>query len=513
MDTSPIAGTPFAAPSSETTPSVWARVLDLLCAALAAGLVARLWIAPMRSSLWLDEFGTWWVTNGRFAEILPRVRIFPQSLLYAVVIWLTRAAAGTSELALRAPSLLAAILLVWAIWRLGEELVDRETGLLAACIVVPFPLIVQAAHDARPYAMAVLAAAVATRMLVRWARRGRGLDAGGYVGAASAVVYLQYFFATVLPAHAAWLWPRIFTRDRSRLRYAIVAAGSVAILTAPAVLLVLEIGRTASRHSHLSPPDLRALVDMLLPQRVLGPLLIGVAAALVATRFRFATFRRPETKNALALLILWMLVPIVLLASIAWITGIGVFAGRYLMSIVPAQALLLAWLVRGIPSAAGRRAALALYLAIVLVGRGLHPETVFEDWRDAAAAVRAANHGRPVLLDGGLIESRDTALLRDPIHAAYLRAPLDYYDAGGTVALLPLRRQNDPEKDAYAEALFRRTELDGGFALIERTSQRFASWSSWLEERARERGLVMRKVWDGERMKAWVCEKGNALSH
>ena len=456
----------------------------------------------MRSSLWLDEFGTWWATDGRFGEVLARSRLFPQSVAYGAIVWLTRSLAGAGEAALRAPSLIAALLAAWATYRLGRELFDRDTGLIAAGVFVAFPPIVQAAHDARPYAIAVLAVVVATWLLVRWARDGTTADAAGYAVSAGAVVYLQYFFAAVLPAHAAW----IAMRHRSRLRQALAVAAAIAVLTLPAALLVLEIGRNAPLHSYLEPPGLRSFFDELFPQRVLGPLLAGAVAALVAARFRFALDRRAEARDAVRLLILSVLVPVVLLAAVSWATGVGVFAGRYLMSIVPAQALLLAWLVRGIASGWARRAAVAVYLAIALVGRGWNLEPVREDWRGAAAAVRAANHGAPVLLGSGFIESRDTAIVRDPAHAAYLRAPLDYYDAGGKVVVLPLRAQPPGEEQSYADGVLADASFARGFALVERKSSRFPSWSAWLEKRASAKGLAMRRVWDGERLKAWVFE-------
>jgi mannosyltransferase len=502
LDTPPIATQPSAARSSETDSSALARKLDILCGALAAAVVARLWIAPMRASLWLDEFGTWWITNGRFGEVLSRARLFPQSAAYMAVVWITRAVAGAGEIALRAPSLIAALICLWAMYRLGRELFDRDTGLLAAGVFVAFPPIVQAAHDARPYALAVLAVVLATWLLARWARGGRRADAAWYAAAASSVVYLQYFFAAVLPAHAAW----ILARHRARLRQALAVAAAIAALTLPAVLLVLEIGKTAPLHSYLEPPGLRSFVDELIPQRVLGPLLAGALVALVATRFRFTLPRGPEAWDSIALLILSMLVPVALLAVASETTGVVVFAGRYLMSIVPAQAMLLAWLARGIDSAAGRRAALAIYLAIVLVGRGLGPGPVREDWRGAAAAVRAANGGRPVLLDGGFIESRDVGIVRQPAHAAYMRSPLEYYDAGGRVIVLPLREE-PRAADAYAEELLRGSGLEGGFALIARSSSRFPSWAPWLDARARARGLTMRQVWNNERVRAWVFER------
>jgi hypothetical protein len=466
----------------------------------------------MWSSLWLDESGTWWVTNGRFGEIVERARLLPESIPYAAVVWATRHVLGAGEVALRLPSLAAALLCVWAIHRLGRELFDRETGLLAAGLFVALPPIVQAAHEARRYAFVVLAVVVAAWMLARWARTGRGKDAAGYASAATAIVYLHYLFATVLPAHAAWL-ALVARRREARPRGAQVVGviAAIAIFTVPAAVLIVELGRSGSLHAFREVAGMTEVVEAFLPARIVAPPLLCILVVLAVTRMagtsRFVWRAGPEEKDALWLLTLWLVVPIALLAAAAWARGVGVFDRRYLMSVVPAQALLIARLIRGIESAGARRVVLSLYLAAMLVARGVSPAPVREDWRAAAAAVRAANRGRPVLLGGTFIESRTVALVRDPVHADYLRAPLDYYDAGGKARVLPLRADSADggEADVYADELLRGGGFDAGFALVERTS-RYPSWSEWLEPRARAKGLVMRRVWDGERLQAWVCE-------
>lgn len=125
---------------------------------IALAALVRLWIVPLGSSLSLDEFGTWWASDGGLGEILSRARLFPQSVPYVVIVFLERALGGSGEISLRVPSLLAAGLAAYVLYRLGAELVDRETGLLAAGIFVGFRPIAFAAGDARPYAFAVLAA-------------------------------------------------------------------------------------------------------------------------------------------------------------------------------------------------------------------------------------------------------------------------------------------------------------------------------------------------------------------
>jgi len=407
---------------------------------------------------------------------------------------------------------------MWAVYRLGAELFDRETGFLAAVFFVAFPPIVTAAHDARPYAFAVLAATCAAWMLARWLRRGRARDAAGYVTAAAAMVYFQYLFAAVLVAHAAWAWTmlRRGREPRVRVGHVVAAAGALAVLLVPAAVLVREIGRDAALHSFRGAPRIIDVVNVLLPVSFVAVAVLCVLMVWAASwiRLRGGDDDRTEATsgplasdaNALRLLILWTVLPIALLAGIAWTTGIGVFDPRYLMGVVPAQTLLLAWVLRRFAPAAGRRAVLALYLLLVLVGRWSSPEIVREDWRSAAAAVRAANHGRPVLLGGTFVESRSLARVEDPLHASYLSAPLDYYDAGRTARVLPLREGQEAE--AYVARLLEDPTLADGFALVERTSSRHPSWSAWVEARVRDGGLLMQRVWDGERLKAWVFETG-----
>ena len=176
------------------------------------------------------------------------------------------------------------------------------------------------------------------------------------------------------------------------------------------------------------------------------------------------------------------------------------FVPRYMMSAIPAQALLIAWLVRGIQPASGRSAVLAGYLVILLLARGLKVAHTNEDWRGAAAAVSAANGSRPVLLSGTYTESRNLDWVRDPRHAAYMGAPLQYYPPGGRTSVLPLFAGRDA--DTYVQQVLESPELANGFALVERSSK-FPSWAPWLEAR----GYRLRKVWERGNPSAWTVER------
>ncbi len=105
---------------------------------------------------------------------------------------------GTSELALRWPSVLAGVVAVAATYRLGTALAGRPTGALAALLAAVNPFLIWYAQDARVYSL--LAALVTAATWLTWtaARRPatrRWLAAGGLWWLA---LFGHYF--AVLPA-------------------------------------------------------------------------------------------------------------------------------------------------------------------------------------------------------------------------------------------------------------------------------------------------------------------------
>ncbi len=470
-----------------------------------AAVIVRLWILPLTSSLSLDELGTVWASGGSFAGILARARLFPQSVPYVAIVWLARAAGGSSELVLRLPSLAAAGLAAYGLSRAGRELFDRETGLYAAGIFVAIPAICFAAGDARPYAFGVLATTGALWMLVRWMERGKAADALAYALCVSAAVYFQFLFAAMLPVHA-WYAIRRWRRGRAvgAAQLVLVAAG-VGVLTAPACWLAREVGRNRALHAFDAMPGAAALGRVLVPTGVLATLiasfLVWWTFATARGRRRVSVWTRPPAEpDSLWLLVLSAVVPVLLLFALSQALGTSVFVPRYMMSVVPAQALLIAWLLRGIQPSSGRSAVLAGYLVILLLARGLKVAHTNEDWRGATAAVSAANGSRPVLLSGTYTESRNLDWVRDPRHAAYMGAPLQYYPAGGPTSVLPLFAGSDA--DTYVRQVLDSPELANGFALVERSSK-FPSWAPWLAAR----GYRTKKIWSEGNPSAWIVER------
>jgi Dolichyl-phosphate-mannose-protein mannosyltransferase len=494
----------------------------LLLTGLVLGVLVRLWIMPLRSSLWLDEFGTYWVSNGGFGEILSRARLFPQSVPYAAVVWFARALGGTSEIVLRLPSLLASGLAAWCLYRLGLELFDRETSFLGAGIFVALPQIAFAASDARPYAFAVLATIGALWMLVRWLERGRARDAIGYAVLATVTIYFHYLFATTLVVHAAYVCRRWRRGCRVRPGHLLLVATGIALLTAPAAVLILELGRDRVFHAFEKMPGIETFVLSLVPPVVVGALLLSFFVCWSLGLVRSLRAFPPESSeilqeadpvrvapgDALWLLALSVVIPDALLFLISHATGTSVFVQRYMMCTMPGLALLIAWLVRTVQPIGGRRAIGAGYLLIMLVTLGGFSRLTYGkergDWAHTVAAIRATNGSHPVLMSGLYIEAQNLAWVRDPRHISYMRAPLDFYPTGGTIIILPTRSSQGAE--SYVETLLDSTPgLEEHFALIDGSSK-LTSWADWLYGRLRPRGYTMRQVVDDGRV-VWFFQR------
>ena len=480
-----------------------ARRGDFVLVLLAAAVVLRLWVMPLTSSLWLDEFGTTWITSAPMAELVERARLFPQSIPYAALIRVVRSVTGSSEISLRWPSLLAMLATAGIVGRLGRRLFGSPAGVAAAVVFLLFPQVQFSAGDARPYAFGVLAVAAALLFLVRWLDGGAAQDGVLYALCAASSIYFQYLFATTLVAHAVYAGRRRGNSAVSPRGMALAVAG-VVVLLAPAALLVVEIAHRWRAHAFGAAPGALSALNALVPVRVLGLL----APALLLTGIfggarGFSTTRLDG--DALALLGTLALFPPLALFAASRRTGASLLEGRYLLVTAPAWAALLGVFVARLRPARAANVVLALALALALVTRGEWTRWEIdhgrEDWRSAVTALVSANGSHPVFLAGSFVESSDPSVVRDPLHEDYLLAPLAYYPTRGSSRILPLR--SGAAADAEGERRIARVLPGDQFGLIERSS-RFPSWASGLAARLAPLGYSMREVWSTPTLRASV---------
>jgi mannosyltransferase len=159
--TSTDADSPEAADDGSRT----ARLVVIGATALLAGLA---FTDLGGQSLWQDEGSTWDVTGRALGDFLTVVReTETNGSLYNFLLTLWRHLAGDSELALRLPSAVFAVLLVPFTYLLGRRLVGPRAGALAAMLVAVHGAVLLHGRDARTYALVILLVTLRSLAFVR----------------------------------------------------------------------------------------------------------------------------------------------------------------------------------------------------------------------------------------------------------------------------------------------------------------------------------------------------------
>jgi len=410
----------------------------------------RLWIMAMPASLWLDETATYWsVYKGVGAAIL-RSQFWPgQNALFMAITASVVRVAGQSEIALRLPSLLAGVAAVYLVFRLGNYLFDKESGLLAASVFVSLNELWRTVPTARPYALALLVSLGSILHLVRWMDRGRNLNAAGFAVLTALIPYFHYAFVV------CYLVLAIYVLYRLRAGAAVTWARAMAV-SAVISFLLLPLIWSVMYGKHLSPnslsvwtgtPRLEEFITAFIPPVLAGGIFLGMLAGCALGETicdgRVAAMT-PATK---VLLLTWVTVPILVLFLASVLTPFKCFIPRYYMLAFPAVALLIGRLVRILPEKMRVTVSVGVVLSALLGFTGLHLRVAphAEDWRAAAHAVEAAHvsNDTPVLVRVGLVETGKITWDLNISPDSPLLCPLSKYPVPGHVFLLPYRLNAD----------------------------------------------------------------------
>ena len=211
--------------------------------------------------LWVDEAISVHQAQLPFGEMLRDMQttdVHPP--FHYALLWGTVRVFGTSELAVRLPSLIAGVLLVPALYWTGKVIYDRRTGWVAATLGVFAPFCVWYSQEARMYAQFILFATLAVGAQVQAIRRGRRTDWLAYTLASAAMLWTQYF--AFLPLIAQQLgfavagWRRRHDRvERRRLALGWLAATALVVVLCLPLLEFLrrQFGAYSNRSDGLVP--------------------------------------------------------------------------------------------------------------------------------------------------------------------------------------------------------------------------------------------------------------------
>jgi len=411
---------------------------------LASLPVLCLWIAPMGSSLWLDELVTYWSVCKGVVPSIARSQSWPGlQTPYMVLVAAIVRLIGTSEIVLRLPSLFAVLLAAWLLFRLGEHLFDRETGILAVAIFTSLhPVAKEAATNARPYGIALFFVVASMLQLVRWLDTQRLRNMAGFIVTCSAIPYFHLLFTTiylVFFAYGIYVWR---AERRIRIKQLVLAAAAVMFLLMPPLWYVLFVSRPSAASSWAGTPDFEGLLSSFIPNVLAATLLLGgISACFVYQRLGAAL---QISRSTAFLLGSWLILPVITAFVVARATPLEVFVPRYYLPAFVALALIAGYGIRMLTPARLRPIIAGFVVGGSIMSYAGYHLTVSphrEDWRTAAKLVRSTvlSPTTPVLLRVGLIETEKIHWDRSIDKDSPLLCPLSKYPMPGQIILVPYR--------------------------------------------------------------------------
>jgi hypothetical protein len=401
---------------------VTSGVAMLAAVVAAAGLYMRL--ESIGKSLWIDEFGTFWVVQDSFATMISRSLQFQgQTPLYYATAWVSLALAGESEWALRLPSLLAGVGFVVLSYAAGTQAGGRDAGWWAAGLAWLTLPSVASSVDARPYALVLMAIAATCASFAWTVRTGSAVARAALIVSGASVAWVHYVqFPVVMGFYLGCLfYPAL------RERYPLRRMGTDAVVQGALVALCLpQILALLSRRDSLSWLDGRNYFVFLSPIVTLAPILaIGFVAARPGQRERIG--------DAVARCLWLALLSHVVTLQVAALLGVNLLSPRYFIALLPPAVVL-----AGLSLSRLRRGEVvaALLGFVVLTGggaistkRALGSVTGigYDDWRGAVSDLTTRLRDDPhavVLYRSGFVEE-DALPLGQPTPAtlAPLRSP------------------------------------------------------------------------------------------
>jgi mannosyltransferase len=280
-------------------------------------------------SLWVDEAFTARAVRDTLVNPIDQYH-----WLYYAVLKPWSLVVGTSEWALRLPSVFAAILACGLLVMLGRRFLERRVALAGGLFLATSPFLVKWSQQARSYSFVLAAGIFATLLLLRALER-QSREAWATYGLVFSLVFvLQPVSALVLvPAHLVPI---------ARGRGTILPHG----LVAPCVLVVLGVPWAFARAKQtpaqdwLPRPSPEVALNTLLD--VSGVAGVGLVLAIVG----LAVLRRTGRSDLGVWLGTWAFAPFVVALAISFVKPI--YLDRYLITAAPAFALLAAIAVLGV---------------------------------------------------------------------------------------------------------------------------------------------------------------------
>lgn len=398
------------------------------------------WLIAIRAPLWLDETLSFWQIHGSFSQIWSRGGgIFPA---YSYILWLFTKVTGTSEIALRIPSVLAMLGAVYLLYRAARELFGSEMAMISSIVFCSHPIVIFAAIDIRPYAFAVSAVSASIFLLVRLRDNNSNWLPALFGISAAVILWFHILFGVILPALLC-VFIAIKIADRKNFwRQVGIALASFAIAFLPVLPGVLYLFHTSGTHVFDDVPHAIDLLQTVAPGW--QKWLFGLALLAIFSKDQLKNGR--QTRPVVWCFLL-AAIPLGILYGVSVLTSVHIFVVRYRLVAIPGIALCAGMIISRIYSQLLRVllcVAVVMAAASIDLGQPIMRNHGFT-WKYGlqAAEKSASTDNAPVLICSDLPESNYISMPLGSAKDSAILAPLTYYPL--SVPVVPLPRALNPE--------------------------------------------------------------------
>ena len=311
---------------------IWSVAFVLVLAAAIS-----LWFSAIHAPLWQDETVSFWQIHKGFSQISSRQGLSFGA--YSYILWLDTKILGTSEIALRIPSILAMFGAVYLLYRAARDLFDRDIAVIVAVVFCLHPLVVLESIDARSYAFVMLATNAAIFALVRLRRSDSKWLAALFGVSAAVIVWFHLLSIVILPALAICFLLLKPLNTRVQRQQIGIAFATFCIAFLPVVPGLVYMLRSRGIHVVYKSPSVWELVLSAAPVTLVVSLIIVCFGAFLAAGARLNPLQRTHDAWRFELCVSAALVPLLTLFFVSTLTPLHIFVERYRLIAVPGIAL------------------------------------------------------------------------------------------------------------------------------------------------------------------------------
>lgn len=288
-------------------------------------------------SIWLDEAVSIRIAHMSPGEIFEAIKTDNNPPLYYLLLHYWMIVFGDSEVATRMLSATAGVLALGVIYRVGDILFGRPTGLAAALLLALSPFHIRFSQEDRAFALAAFLALLSFYFLLRLSReRSVGVQAG-YVLSTSLLMYTHVYGLLVVAAQGVYVITTALLRtaERPPLGRWLVLQAIILMLYIPGFVLLAGWLGSPLKRTWIPMPTARSILDTVTDYAGSSWLLALLGALCVLGALSLVRVDVPK----LYMLALWLLVPVALPITIS-IFYTPLFVDRYGIVALPALYLL-----------------------------------------------------------------------------------------------------------------------------------------------------------------------------